>query len=46
MVDKLTTVPRKRLGRPVGFLSSDELKALNRAIFIFLGLAHTEGAKR
>jgi len=41
MVDKLTAVPRKRLGTLVGTLSSDELKALNRAVFVFLGLAET-----
>ncbi len=42
MVDKLTAVPRKRLGTRVGTLSPDELKALNRAVFVFLGLAETE----
>jgi mRNA interferase MazF len=42
MVDKLTAVPRKRLGKLVGTLTSDEVKALNRAIFVFLGLAETE----
>ena len=35
MVDKLTAVPRRRLGRPVGSLASEEVKALNRAIFVF-----------
>ena len=43
MVDKLTAVPRRRLGRLVGFLASEEVKALNRAIFVFLGLSETEG---
>lgn len=42
MVDKLTAVPRKRLGRLVGSLTSGEVKALNRAMFVFLGLAGTE----
>ena len=42
MVDKLTAVPRRRLGKLVGSLPSDEVKALNRAIFIFLGLSETE----
>lgn len=46
MVDKLTAVPRRRLGRPVGSLASDEVRALNRAIFVFLGLSETEGEKR
>jgi mRNA interferase MazF len=44
MVDELTAVPRKRLGRLVGSLASEEVKALNRAIFVFLGLAETEAS--
>ena len=43
MVDKLTAVPRSRLGRLVGSLASEEMKTLNRAIFVFLGLSETEG---
>jgi mRNA interferase MazF len=39
MVDKVTAVPRTRLGKRVGALSRDELKALNRALFVFLGLS-------
>ena len=42
MVDKLTAVPRRHLGRLVGVLASEEVRALNRAIFVFLGLAETE----
>ncbi len=42
MVDKLTAVPRTRLRTLVGKLNPDELKGLNRAIFVFLGLAETE----
>jgi mRNA interferase MazF len=45
MVDKLTAVPRKRLGTLVGTLSPDELRALNRAIFVFLGLSETEATQ-
>lgn len=41
MVDKLTAVPRKRLGQLVGRLNGDELKALNGAVFVFLGLSET-----
>jgi mRNA interferase MazF len=41
MVDKVTAVPRKRLGTRVGALGSEELRALNRAIFVFLGLSET-----
>lgn len=46
MVDKLTAVPRKRLGTLVGSLTAAEMKALNRAIFVFLGLSETEIDKR
>jgi mRNA interferase MazF len=45
MVDKVTAVPRRRLGRPVGSLDSEELAALNRAIFVFLGLSEREREK-
>jgi mRNA interferase MazF len=45
MVDKVTAVPRKRLGTRLGALSLDELKTLNRAIFVFLGLSETEVPK-
>ena len=45
MVDKLTAVPRRRLGRLVGSLTSEEMRALNRVIFVFLGLSETEGQK-
>jgi mRNA interferase MazF len=45
MVDKVTAVPRRRLGRLVGSLTAEEMRALNRAIFVFLGLSETEGEK-
>ena len=45
MVDKLTAVPRRRLRRPVGSLTAEEMRALNRAIFVFLGLSEAEGEK-
>ncbi len=35
MVDKVTAVPRKRLGTLVGSLTSDEMRALNRASSFF-----------
>ena len=41
MVDKLTAVPRKRLGQRVGSLAAEDLRALNRAVFVFLGLSET-----
>ena len=45
MMDKLTAVPRQRLGWLVGSLTSEEVRALNRGIFVFLGLAETEASE-
>jgi mRNA interferase MazF len=39
MVDKLTTIPRSKLGDRVGVLAGLEMIRLNRAIVVFLGLA-------
>ena len=39
MVDKITTVPRSKLGRLVGQLSVEDMTRLNRAVVVFLGLA-------
>ena len=39
MVDKITTVPKSRLGERVGRLPAAEMVRLNRAIAVFLGLA-------
>lgn len=39
MVDKITTVSRRRVGERIGRLSAPELLRLNRAIAVFLGLA-------
>jgi mRNA interferase MazF len=39
MVDKITTVPRARLGRRIGTLKAGEMAAINRAMMVFLGLA-------
>lgn len=44
MVDKLTAVPRTRLGTRVGSLSPEEMKGLNRVLFVFLGLSETQRA--
>jgi mRNA interferase MazF len=38
-VDKLTTVPRAKVGRMIGRLDDDDILRLNRAILVFLGLA-------
>lgn len=39
MVDKLTTIPRAKLGERVGALSGADMLRLNRAIVVFLGVA-------
>lgn len=39
MIDKVTTVPKKRLGRKIGRLDDDDILRLNRALVVFLGLA-------
>lgn len=39
MVDKITTVPRTRLGQKIGELGEDDMARLNRAAIVFLGLA-------
>ena len=39
MVDKITTVPRTRLGERIGRLSDEDMVRLGRAIIVFFGLA-------
>ena len=39
IVDKITTVSKNRLGRRLGRLDDADVLRLNRAIFVFLGLA-------
>lgn len=39
MVDKLTTVPRSKLGERVGRLRDEDIVRLDRAILVFLGFA-------
>lgn len=39
MVDKITTVPKSRLGARIGRLDDEDMVKLNRAIMVFLGLA-------
>jgi mRNA interferase MazF len=38
MVDKVTTVPRAKLGERIGRLSDEDVVRLNRALLLFLGL--------
>lgn len=50
MVDKITTVPRAKLGERLGRLEDEDVVRLNRAVAVFLGLAGgssgSEGARR
>ena len=39
MVDKITTVPRTKIGSHVGRLADSDLLRLNRAVLVFLGIA-------
>lgn len=39
MIDKLTTVPKSRLGKRIGSLDDEDVVRLNQAIMVFLGLA-------
>ena len=39
MIDKVTTVPKARLGKRIGKLSAEDLVRVNRALTVFLGLA-------
>jgi mRNA interferase MazF len=39
MIDKVTTVPKARLGKRLGKLNDDDVVRLNRALTVFLGLA-------
>jgi len=39
MVDKLTTMPRSKLGERVGAVSDTDMLALSRSLVVFLGLA-------
>jgi mRNA interferase MazF len=39
MIDKITTVPKSRLGKRIGKLNDEDVVRLNRALTVFLGLA-------
>ena len=46
MVDKVTTVPKAKLGARLGRLKDDDIVRLNRALVVFLGLAGSSRAAR
>lgn len=39
MVDKITTVPKSKIGARVGRLADEDTVRLNRAVLVFLGIA-------
>jgi mRNA interferase MazF len=39
MVDKITTVPKTKMGTQLGRIADDEMGRLNRAVLVFLGIA-------
>ncbi len=41
MIDKITTIPRSKLGERIGQLSDDDMIKLSRSLVVFLGLAGT-----
>lgn len=41
MIDKITTVHRRRLGSKVGVLDDADLLRVNRGVVVFLGIAGT-----
>jgi mRNA interferase MazF len=46
MVDKITTVPKTKLGARVGRLDDEDSLRLNQAVLVFLGLAVSPRAKQ
>jgi mRNA interferase MazF len=41
MADKITSIPRSKLGSRMGRLDDDDVVRLDRAMLVFLGLAVT-----
>ncbi|HEX9876082.1 MAG TPA: type II toxin-antitoxin system PemK/MazF family toxin [Gammaproteobacteria bacterium] len=39
MVDKITTVPKSKIGDQIGRLDDEDIVRLNRAVLVFLGFA-------
>ncbi len=39
MVDKITTIPKSKLGVRIGRLNDEDMVRLNRAVLVFLGIA-------
>jgi mRNA interferase MazF len=46
MVDKITTVPKAKVGARVGKLDDEDVLRLNQAVLVFLGLAVSPRTKQ
>jgi mRNA interferase MazF len=46
MVDKITTVPKTKVGARIGRLDGEDILRLNQAVLVFLGLAVSPRTKQ
>jgi len=46
MVDKITTVPKSKIGAQLGRLDDEDILRLNQAVLVFLGLAISPRSSR
>jgi mRNA interferase MazF len=46
MVDKITTVPKAKVGARIGRLDDEDILRLNQAVLVFLGLAVSSRTKQ
>ncbi|MGE0716561.1 MAG: type II toxin-antitoxin system PemK/MazF family toxin [Alphaproteobacteria bacterium] len=46
MVDKITTIPKSKVGERIGRLDDEDVVRLNRAVMVFLGLTMSPRAGR
>jgi mRNA interferase MazF len=46
MVDKITTVPKTKIGARIGRLDDADIQRLNQAVLVFLGLAVSPRTKQ
>ena len=46
MLDKITTVPKAKIGAPIGRLADEDMVRLNRSALVFLGIAAPSESER
>ena len=46
MVDKITTIPKAKIGARVGRLADEDMVRLNRSVLVFLGIAAPASAEQ